>query len=379
MNMKTLYLIITQLLLINCVLAQQFEVNGIKYNVTSGNPPEVAVIDESWGGYSGNIEIPAQVTYNTITFSVTRIESDAFYGCSNLTSVIMPNTITSIGRSAFASCTGLTSIILPNSLTYIDESVFSKCSGLSSITIPSSVTHIGWMAFSLCTGLTSINVNSANQYYVSVEDVLYTTDMDTLLQFPLNKNITIFNIPNTVTIVGHRSFNGATRLEFVSIPNSVTMLGHRAFNECTGLTTIACCALTPPTLYSSNNSNAFEGLWTLLITLYVPNESVAIYAATDVWKNFIVTGIDNCNTINVESINREQICIYPNPIADIINIKIPQGYLGNFELYDINGKKLLSKNFNENISISTDWLKKGMYVYYLTINELRTVGKIIKE
>jgi hypothetical protein len=376
--MKTLYLIIANLLLINCILAQEFEVNGINYNVTSGNPSEVEVIAKS-GGYSGNIEIPTQVTYNTITFSVTRIGSDAFYVCSNVTSVVMPNTITSIGRSTFASCTGLTSIILPNSLTHIDESAFSKCSGLSSLTIPSSVTNIGWMAFSLCTGLNSINVDSANQYYVSLDDVLYTTDMDTLLQFPLNKNITIFNIPNTVTIVGHRSFNGASRLEFVSIPNSVTMLGHRAFNECTGLTTIACCALTPPTLYSSNNSNAFQDLWTLLITLYIPNESVAIYAATDVWQDFILTGVDNCNTIDVESINKEQTYIYPNPVVNVINIEIPQGSLGNFELYDLHGRKLFSKSIDGNISISTDWLKKGMYIYYLTINELRTVGKIIKE
>jgi hypothetical protein len=376
--MKTLYLIITHLLLITCIFAQEFEVNNIKYNVTSGNPSEVEVIQKS-GGYSGNIVIPAQVTYNTITFSVTRIGSDAFYSCSNLTSITLPNTIISIGRSTFSSCTGLSSIILPNSLTYIDESAFSNCSGLSSLTIPNSVTEIGWMAFSLCSGLTSINVDSANEYYVSLDDVLYTINMDTLLQFPLNKNITTFNIPNSVTIVGHRSFNKATRLEYVSIPNSVTMLGHRAFNECTGLTTIACCAPTPPTLFSSNNSNAFEGLWTLLITLYIPNESVSIYAETEVWQDFILTGIDNCNTINVESINKEQVCIYPNPVINIINIEIPQGYMGDFELYDLNGKMLISQSINGNASISTDWLKKGAYIYYLTINELKTVGKIIKK
>ena len=65
-----------------------------------------------------------------------------------------------IGEYAFYDCTGLTSITIPNSVTSIGEGTFSHCTGLTSITIPNSVTNIGEYAFSYCTGLTSIIVRA---------------------------------------------------------------------------------------------------------------------------------------------------------------------------------------------------------------------------
>jgi len=71
----------------------------------------------------------------------------AFYECSGLTSVTIPNSVTSIGGSAFKGCSSLTSVTIPNSVTTIGSYAFSHCKELASVTIGSGVTSIGYNAF----------------------------------------------------------------------------------------------------------------------------------------------------------------------------------------------------------------------------------------
>ena len=101
--------------------------------------------------YVGDIVVPASVTYNDTIYTVVDI-IDAFSGCTNLTSVTIPNTVTCID-GAFEKCTKLKSVNLPPNITRIGVNTFSECSSLKSITIPENVKYIGQKAFYMCDSL----------------------------------------------------------------------------------------------------------------------------------------------------------------------------------------------------------------------------------
>ena len=116
--------------------------------------------------YSSNSSIKeifgTQVTKYVFGNTIQQIGSYAFYGCSSLKAVTLPQSITSIGYGAFYGCSGLTSVIIPNRVTSIAGETFRNCTGITSITIPNSVANIGSSAFSGCTNLASVYIESAS-------------------------------------------------------------------------------------------------------------------------------------------------------------------------------------------------------------------------
>ena len=112
--------------------AHDFEVDGIYYNMNSdGTTVSVTYSGNLYSDlsyeYSGAVTIPSTVTYRGTTYSVTKIGQDAFYSCSDLTSVNIPNSIIFIDSRAFGDCSGLTSVVIPNSVTTIDDGAFYNC------------------------------------------------------------------------------------------------------------------------------------------------------------------------------------------------------------------------------------------------------------
>lgn len=157
--------ILKPLLAIACLLfsshafAHDFEVDGIYYNITDSTNLAVEVTKAGDNTkYTGSIDIPASVIYESKTYTVSSIGDAAFFYCSDLTSITIPNSVTNIGNSAFSNCFRLTSITIPNSVTSIGAFAFFGCHGLTAITIPNSVTDIGIQAFSYCRVLTSITI-----------------------------------------------------------------------------------------------------------------------------------------------------------------------------------------------------------------------------
>ena len=104
-------------------------------------------------GKGGSVTIPAVIEGKP----VTDIGEDAFYGCTGLTGVTIPDSVTGIGVAAFCECTGLTSVTIGNGVTTIGGYAFLSCTRLTSVNIPNSVTTIGANSFE-CTGLTSVTI-----------------------------------------------------------------------------------------------------------------------------------------------------------------------------------------------------------------------------
>ena len=206
---------------VGTMFASNTKVDGIWYNFNSSTKTAtVTYRGSSYSSYSneytGDIVIPASVTYNNVTYSVTSIGENAFRDCSGLTSVTIPESVTSIGNRAFEDCSGLTSVTIPNSVTSIGDAAFGWCTGLTSVTIPGSVTGIGDAAFMDCYGLTSVTIPNS---VTSIGDYAFYGCY----------GLTSVTIPNSVTSIGNRVFYGCYGLTSVTIPNSVTSIGDDAF------------------------------------------------------------------------------------------------------------------------------------------------------
>ena len=190
------------------------------------------------------------LTSVTIPSSVTTIKDSTFFGCTNLTSVSIPTTVTSIATNAFSYCSSLTSITLPASLTTIGVSAFSYCSGLTSVTIPASVTTIGAEAFRNCTNVSSITVAATNTSYLSENGILFNKAKTTLILYPPASLNTSYVIPNTVSTITAYAFNQCANLTTVSIPGLVT-INNFTFTLCNLLSTVIFLD-NVPVIYSNN-------------------------------------------------------------------------------------------------------------------------------
>ena len=214
---------------------------------------ENAVEDEFGVKYSKDwkrlLKAPSELKGEySIRKGVKVIGNSAFWLCSSLTNINIPNSITTIGEGAFARCNSLTSINIPNSVTTIGEGAFAWCKSLTSINIPNSVTTIGGRAFSGCESLTNINIpnsvttigEGAFRGCNSLTSINISNSVTTIGEgaFRGCESLTNINIPNSVTTIGEGAFKDCNSLISINIPNSVTIIENCAFEDCESLTSI---------------------------------------------------------------------------------------------------------------------------------------------
>lgn len=224
-----------------------------------------------------------------INKGVTGIPDCAFKECPTIKTVTIPDTVSSIGDSAFERCMGLQEIDIPSEVTNIGERAFAGCSNITEIKIPQNVSNIGEDALLGCSRLGSIQVSASNQYYTSINDVLFNKNKTTLIRYPQgntrNKytvpygveyieksafsnfwdydsssemdylhSLTDIILPDSVRSIGERAFENSRSLRNVELPNRLTVIEEGAFINCVNLE-----AINIPNAVMSIRNFAFMG------------------------------------------------------------------------------------------------------------------------
>lgn len=241
--------------------------------------------------YKGDIVVPESISVDGVDYPVTAVATRAFFRCSDLKSVSLPNSITTIGQYAFQHCSALKEVHLSSNITALETSTFHGCTSLQSIQLPGSILSISTSVFAGCTSLESI----------VLPDACGKIDTSAFGGCTMLKDITL---PRNLTSVGYRVFSGCNSLETITIPDYLSVLNISMFENCPGLKSVymgkgvtkiepyafsGCPNLsdiyfsnvTPP---SCSNTTAF---WdTPMVNLHVPSESIEVVHTKTTWKDF---------------------------------------------------------------------------------------------
>ena len=291
-----------------------------------------------------NLIIPQ--SYNDLP--VTDINYKAFYGCSSLTSIVIPNSVTSIGGSAFYYCDSLTSITFEeeSKLKSIGESAFYYCNKITSIIIPNGVTSIGneafWGCFRLvevynlsnlvitkgsygngCIGQYALNIYNdtsiLSKLSIDNDGYLIYPEGDTKVLVAYTGTETKLMFPQGVTKMHNGAFCGCHSLMSIMLPNGMTSISFYAFDDCKSLSSI----IIPDSVTMIRNG-AFRDCKSLKSVYYKGTETEWHKISFPFDKDYLTTATKYYYSESEPALN-----------------EVGTAYDGNYWHYDIDGKTII--------------------------------------
>jgi hypothetical protein len=219
--------------------------DGSEYAVVDCDPLASGVVDvpELYNGrWVTEIAVEAfadcyDITVVTMSWRITSVGERAFVRCRALRSISLSASLTQIGKETFADCMALETITLPSALKRIGAWAFRGCVSLGSVTFPAGLEVIGVGAFAHCPELAMFGVESGNQHFKSVDGVLFTYDLRSLLLYP-NRRSPLYAIPEGTHSIGYFAFRGCTALTRITIPSSVAVISTGALSYCRSLSSV---------------------------------------------------------------------------------------------------------------------------------------------
>lgn len=241
------------------------------YTITSSNTVKVVSGPTK---PTGRLTIP----YTVQGYTVTEIASQAFNGCTGLTSVSVPGSVTTIGMRAFAGCSALTSAFLAEGVQSLAMMVFSSCSALDTVSLPTTLTQLAMGCFGNTAIMSNVNRWQDSALYVS-------------------RYLVAVRSARTGTLVVSDSTLGIAndaldycRIVKCVLPDGLHFIGDMAFKDCSLLNTVRLLGATPPPI----GSDSFQGC-TALSAVVVPCGSAAAYSAAQYWSQLAIIE-DSCPT-----------------------------------------------------------------------------------
>jgi len=192
-------------------------------------------------GYVGEVEVPAEIN----NLPVTTIARHSFFGCSQITSVRLPDSVLTIGDGAFRECFALEEIQLSENITSLGERAFTSCHRLRQIEIPASVTEIREATFHYCSDLTTVDLHNGLEVIgrgafwncTRLKEINIPASVMNIgeIAFARCEHLRSVKIPEGVRVIGSQTFFNCKQLVEVSLPVSLTKIEYEAFLGCSSL------------------------------------------------------------------------------------------------------------------------------------------------
>ncbi len=196
---------------------EAFDVNGVRYKVTGANTVKVGKISDKKKP-KGKLEIPQKVQNGGVEYIVNEVDGWGFFGCNELTELVLPESIEQIGYFAFSNCEGLQKAVVKSGNASIKDALFSGCKSLTDVTLAEGLTSLGERALEE-TPITEVKLPS-------------TLKVISGSMFSNCKNLKRVVIPDGVVKIGNYAFSSCDALEDVVLPKSLEMIGNNAFSGC---------------------------------------------------------------------------------------------------------------------------------------------------